>query len=152
MSDDYEIGYGKPPKKHRFRKGQSGNPKGRPKKQDSGSAIDNSAAAILKRVGERTVDFNGERHSLLELEFLSLQSKASKGDVAASRQLSRLRKELGLLVAVPPVQRGGVLVVPGTRSLEEWSAAAYSQQAKYRGKQSDDDDDDDDDDETEGSG
>ena len=146
MSDDYEIGYGKPPKKHRFRKGQSGNPKGRTKKQDSGSAIDNSAAAILKRVGERTVDFNGERHSLLELEFLSLQSKASKGDVAASRQLSRLRKELGLLVAAAPVQRGGVLVVPGTRSLEEWSAAAYSQQAKYRGKQSDDDD------ETEGSG
>lgn len=29
---DYEIGYGKPPKEHQFKPGQSGNPKGRPKK------------------------------------------------------------------------------------------------------------------------
>ena len=28
---DYEVGYGKPPKHTRFKKGQSGNPKGRPK-------------------------------------------------------------------------------------------------------------------------
>ena len=27
----YDVGYGKPPKKHRFRKGQSGNARGRPK-------------------------------------------------------------------------------------------------------------------------
>lgn len=29
--DDYETGKGKPPKKHQFKPGQSGNPKGRPK-------------------------------------------------------------------------------------------------------------------------
>lgn len=29
--DDYEVGYRKPPKVTRFRKGKSGNPKGRPK-------------------------------------------------------------------------------------------------------------------------
>ena len=29
--DEYEVGYGKPPKKHQFKKGQSGNPKGRKK-------------------------------------------------------------------------------------------------------------------------
>lgn len=29
---DFEVGYGKPPTKSRFKKGQSGNPKGRPKK------------------------------------------------------------------------------------------------------------------------
>jgi hypothetical protein len=28
---DYDVGYGKPPKTTRFQKGQSGNPKGRPK-------------------------------------------------------------------------------------------------------------------------
>ncbi|MEQ8367545.1 MAG: DUF5681 domain-containing protein, partial [Roseicyclus sp.] len=31
-SDDYEVGYGKPPKHTRFRKGRSGNPAGRPKR------------------------------------------------------------------------------------------------------------------------
>ena len=31
MADDYEVGYGKPPKHTRFRKGQSGNFLGRPK-------------------------------------------------------------------------------------------------------------------------
>lgn len=31
MSDDYEVGYKKPPKTSQFKKGQSGNPKGRPK-------------------------------------------------------------------------------------------------------------------------
>ncbi len=32
MSDkDYKVGYGKPPQRTRFRKGQSGNPRGRPK-------------------------------------------------------------------------------------------------------------------------
>ena len=31
----YDVGYGKPPEKHRFKKGQSGNPKGRPRKSPS---------------------------------------------------------------------------------------------------------------------
>lgn len=31
MSDDYKIGYGKPPKKSQWKTGQSGNSKGRPK-------------------------------------------------------------------------------------------------------------------------
>lgn len=31
MTDEYEVGYRKPPRHTRFRKGQSGNPKGRPK-------------------------------------------------------------------------------------------------------------------------
>lgn len=32
MSDDYEIGYGRPPKAHDFRKGRSGNPQGSSRK------------------------------------------------------------------------------------------------------------------------
>lgn len=33
---DYEVSYGRPPKRSRFRKGLSGNPRGRPRK--SGAA------------------------------------------------------------------------------------------------------------------
>ena len=31
MTNEYEVGYGKPPKKHQFKPGYSGNKKGRPK-------------------------------------------------------------------------------------------------------------------------
>jgi hypothetical protein len=31
FDDDYEVGYGKPPKETKFAQGKSGNPKGRPK-------------------------------------------------------------------------------------------------------------------------
>lgn len=32
---DYEVGYGKPPKATQFKKGQSGNSKGRPRKSEN---------------------------------------------------------------------------------------------------------------------
>src|SRR5271169_95891 len=35
---DYEVGYGKPPQRARFRKGQSGNPGGRPRGMTAGRA------------------------------------------------------------------------------------------------------------------
>ena len=31
MTEEYEVGYGRPPKSGQFKNGQSGNPKGRPK-------------------------------------------------------------------------------------------------------------------------
>lgn len=37
--DDDAVGYGKPPKQHRFKPGQSGNPKGRPKQSRNRLAI-----------------------------------------------------------------------------------------------------------------
>lgn len=132
MLDDYEVGYGRPPKEHRFRKGQSGNPNGRPKKKLPDPDA-NSMASILRRVGEQTIEYAGERLTLMEVEVRALQAKAARGDIAACRQLDRKRKEAGLLEP-KPVKGGGVLVVPAPMSFDDWDAQAALQQAKFRGE------------------
>lgn len=39
MSDDHDVGYGRPPKHGQFRKGQSGNPAGRRVEQERFAAV-----------------------------------------------------------------------------------------------------------------
>lgn len=133
MSDEegYKIGYGKPPKQHRFKKGVSGNPTGRPPKIPQ----DDDLKSILERVGNEMVKIGGRQMTMREVELKTLQMNAAKGDVAASRHLARLRADAG----VGKLETlNGVLLVPGTMPLEQWSAAAAIQQSKYRVKNSDD--------------
>ena len=81
---DYQVGYGKPPREHRFRRGRSGNPHGRPK----GSL--NIATVLAKTLRERvTVTENGRRRSYTKLELAMKQvaNKAAAGDPALLRVL-----------------------------------------------------------------
>lgn len=79
MADD-RAGYRNPPTHSRFRPGQSGNPKGRPKKaQNASTLID----AVL---GERIpVRQNGKTRKISKLEasLTQLANKAAAGDVRA---------------------------------------------------------------------
>lgn len=80
MPGDYEVGYGKPPNEHRFKKGQSGNPQGRPK----GSL--NVATVVDRIMRERVVvNENGKRTTITKLEasVKQLLNKSASGDMRA---------------------------------------------------------------------
>ena len=79
-----EVGFGKPPRNTQFRKGVSGNPKGRPK----GSKNVASILAMMARQRVR-VTINGRvcHISKLEMVFMQLSNKAASGDLKAIREL-----------------------------------------------------------------
>lgn len=80
----YEIGYGKPPESGKFTKGQSGNPKGRPK----GSK--NLATVVLRESRQRVrINGPGQTRTVTKLEaaVIQLNNKAAQGDLRAQREL-----------------------------------------------------------------
>ena len=84
---DYDVGYGKPPKQHQFKKGQSGNPRGRPK--DS-----RNLKQVLMEVAQEELPIteNGQLRVVSRKEALvrTLFAKALKGDLRATKQLTDL--------------------------------------------------------------
>jgi Family of unknown function (DUF5681) len=83
----YKVGYGKPPKATRFKKGKSGNPSGRPK----GSL--NLATDLTAELGEHiTIREDGRPRKVSKQRALikSLMAKALQGDVRATASLLAL--------------------------------------------------------------
>jgi hypothetical protein len=93
MVDDSKGGYGNPPKAHRFKPGQSGNPKGRPK------GTKNLKTDLLEELAEMiTVNEGGKRKKISKQRAMvkNLVAKAINGDTKATETLIRmLAKILG---------------------------------------------------------
>ncbi|SHK17734.1 hypothetical protein SAMN05444000_1212 [Shimia gijangensis] len=88
--DDFEVGYGKPPKKTRFKKGQSGNAKGRPKgSRNFGTIVDEALN------GKVTVNENGKASKIASSQALVLRllEKALRGEDRALTQMIGLAAE-----------------------------------------------------------
>lgn len=82
-SGDYEVGYKRPPKSAQFKKGQSGNPKGRPKASRN---IRTMAMEILLKRREVTVDGKKASLSQMEIGLQQMMNNYMKGDARAGRR------------------------------------------------------------------
>ena len=86
---DYEVGYGKPPKHTQFKKGVSGNPRGRMK------GTSNISTALRRALSEPVViTVGGEKRTVSRMEAAvnRLVNKAAEGDINAFRLLSALEQ------------------------------------------------------------
>ncbi len=93
----YAVGYGKPPQSSRFKPGQSGNPKGRPRQKQRISDFEEELGPVLAavaRVMEKKVQFKrrGKVQQTTGLDTImhTLLEQAIDGDVRASRMLLAL--------------------------------------------------------------
>lgn len=84
--DDESVGYRKPPSHSRFRKGQSGNPAGRPR---GAGAID-SVARTLRRKVTITVDGKREKVPVTDAVALQMMKQALAGHIGAGREVMKL--------------------------------------------------------------
>jgi hypothetical protein len=88
--DDYDVGYRKPPVATRFKKGQSGNPGGKPKK----IAPVLNPGKILQSIDNEEIivkiEGKGKRMLKAEIHFQQLFNKAIKGNLTDARTIAKM--------------------------------------------------------------
>jgi hypothetical protein len=121
---DYEVGYCRPPKKTQFKKGQSGNPNGRPKRRtDAAGLLEEALSQTLTvQEGDKVIEMSAE-----EAVMYAQIRKAMQGDVSAFSEILKLAKRLGVIGRASQGSHdrpGGFLVVPDPVTQEEWEKMA----------------------------
>ena len=100
---DYKVGYKRPPLHTRFRKGQSGNPRGRPRGSKNFSTL---LAEALNEPVVVTEDGRRRRISKRELGLKQLANKFAMAEAQATKMLLGLMLERErLAAALSPAER-----------------------------------------------
>lgn len=117
--NDAGVGYGRPPKASQFKKGQSGNAKGRPPKARGKATI---AARVLSEVQRLAGQPKGARvrYTMLEIIVMTLKQLTAAGHDRAAALYMRFAARFGRQQM--DSEQVGYLVVPGPLTKEEWIA------------------------------
>lgn len=97
---DRYVGYKQPPKNTQFKKGRSGNPKGRPKKLST-----KNIESIFNQKLDITIDGKRQSASLPEALVLKTVNMALQGDLKAARAIRKLVEKASLVEADPPLTK-----------------------------------------------
>jgi Family of unknown function (DUF5681) len=119
QTQNYEVGYKRPPRHTQFKPGESGNPNGRPKQKKS-------LPALLKEILFRRVSINenGKRRKVPYIEALVIKvaHMSVNGDPRARRDLLELiRRHPGAVKHLEPIR-----MIDDSMSPEE-AAKAYAE-------------------------
>jgi hypothetical protein len=106
---NYEIGHSRPPKATRWKKGTSGNPKGRPKADKTGPV--NISAFLDEPVAMK---INGKARKLhpFEAMIMRMVQQMMKGEIMPMIRLVEFCEQYDLIDTPPPEYGGGVMIAP----------------------------------------
>jgi hypothetical protein len=125
VDDDDAVGYGKPPKHTRFKKGKSGNPKGRPKRKPE--VVDIEHLFIEELFQKVTATINGRTQKVPAWKLIAKQlvARSIKGDMRAIRTYKDFSDNFKLISEKQKIQKADDdrrLIEMVRNELDRWDA------------------------------
>jgi hypothetical protein len=99
MTKEYDVGYGKPPVKNQFKKGKSGNPRGRLKLSREKPPLDPKKIAVAELKSLIPITENGKKKEVTAMEAIwkSIVAATLKGDKTARKYVVEFMMKLDKL-------------------------------------------------------